>query len=201
MIWVYLFYALLALAVVIGFNSARNDHREQKVKWENFKAHTGHTYFYRAPSEPTAKSAIACFAVFTSIAMLLALFASVVIGLIGSAIAWNYVAVPDVTYSNLATLNDGSGVSGRFFLGSGTIDSTAVFMYYTEDNGVYTLQHVDADYATVTYTDGPPEIVYHNKKTGNEFWVANWQEFSEPTHYEFRVPRGSVKSSFNLDAK
>jgi len=72
-------------------------------------------------------------------------------------------------------------------------------MYYLRDDaGRFTLHHVDASRAYVTYSEETPKIVFHKVKSSN-----NWLSIN-PTGtvgIEFRVPDGSVKQNFNLDAQ
>lgn len=207
----FLIYASIAIAVLslaitkyVSWKGYKNKYAEWEAAhaaWEEErdaeknKAYPKSSLWYREPRKPIDDSSF-----YLIPSGFISIVVAVFLMLFMAPVAYNAVKVPDVTYSDLATLNDGSGVQGSFFLGSGTINSTAVFMYYTNDNGVYRLNHVDADYATVTYTDGPPRLLYHNTKSGNHFWALDW--FGDDyTQYEFQVPAGSVKQSFNLDAQ
>lgn len=59
----------------------------------------------------------------------------------------------------LLNIRDASGLSGSFFLGSGTIDEEPVFYYYARrDDGSIFLDHVFADYATIYETSEQPHI-------------------------------------------
>jgi len=105
---------------------------------------------------------------------------------------------PVQKYTAIANLSDGSGVSGSFFLGIGSVDSKPVYMYYTDKNGVFELHQLEARRAYVTYTDGRPQVVIHTDRSTNK-WISvvpGWDYT-----YEFQVPRGSVRANFNLDAQ
>lgn len=115
-----------------------------------------------------------------------------------NAVAYKFVNEPVQQYTSLASLSDGSGVSGSFFLGIGSVDSEPVYMYYTNDNGVFRLHQIEARRAYVTYTDSQPQMVKHTDRSTNK-WLSVF--FGIDNDYEFQVPRGSVKSNFNLDAQ
>jgi hypothetical protein len=105
------------------------------------------------------------------------------------------------TYSVLSSLNDGTQTNGSFFLGSGYIDSRPVYRYYVENGrGEFRLQSAPADRAFITYTDSTPEVVYHQKRSSSTFWSIGI-DGDGIQEYEFRVPKGSVKTDFTLDAK
>lgn len=115
--------------------------------------------------------------------------------------SWWATKIPEsekwtVTYNNLAALNDGSSVNGTFFLGGGTIDSDPSYMFYTENGGDYKLRQVYADDAVVRFSKETPKIEYHNPRS--QFWTY-WN--MNNTYYVFKVPEGSIKYSYSLDAK
>lgn len=107
----------------------------------------------------------------------------------------------------LVNLGDSSGVSGRFFLGSGYIESKPVYMYYLQDGDSYRLYNVKASNAFITYTDETPQIIFHGSRQGYSNWFSigadDWrvnEDGYDPDAFEFKVPRGSIKQDFNLDA-
>ena len=102
----------------------------------------------------------------------------------------------EVKTENLAVLNDGSAIEGSFFLVSGGIGEKPKFTFYAEENGVFRLKSVDADEAQVVYTDGAPVHEYHIP--AGRFWT--YWEMSN-SYDVFKVPAGSIKYSYNLDAK
>jgi hypothetical protein len=113
--------------------------------------------------------------------------------------------------SSLKTLADGQGVEGRFFLGSGSVDSEPVFFYYSgSDQDGYRLRHVDADYVTIHETDDEPKMVrYCEDNSTVSGWVtwplktytgSRYDCYSDSeTH--FYVPRGSIQNNYILDAE
>jgi hypothetical protein len=118
-----------------------------------------------------------------------------------SLASWYASTIPEsekwsVTHDNLAVLNDGSRVNGSFFLGSGTIDSDPSFMFYTESDGNYKLKQVYAEDSIVRYSTESPKIEYHSPKS--RFWTY-WNMNNQ--YYVFKVPNGSIKYGYELDAK
>lgn len=109
--------------------------------------------------------------------------------------------VTEETYNYLENIGDSNGQQGSWSLFGGSIDNQPVYMYYLRDeSGKFRLYHVDADSAYVTYTNEAPKIVYHYEYSSN-----NWMSFNpkddSPVEYEFRVPEGSVKQNYTLDAQ
>lgn len=103
----------------------------------------------------------------------------------------------------LVNLGDGMGVQGRFFLGSGSIESNPVYMYYIDNNGQYKLHYQYSYNSYVTYTDSTPRIIWHGERSDSSFWLAimnDWDPVSEE-YIEFQVPKGSIKQNFNLDVQ
>lgn len=135
-------------------------------------------------------------------AIMFFLFGSIIAGLLGFVLNLSFLGLVNndetVKVVPLASLSDGSGIHGSFFLGSGYVDSRPMFMYYTNNGGVYRLKQEPADRSFVTYTDGPPQLVIHYENSSNR-WVSVVNDDSP--EYEFRVPQGSVKSDFTLDTK
>lgn len=122
----------------------------------------------------------------------------------------DFASPEETRYVNIYSMGDGLGSEGRggFFGGFGSIDSEAVFMYYTKDGEYYKLRHVDADRVKIVQTDeGQPR---YEKQCGNSADLAGWlrmpfwdydsiicDSYSDLT---FFVPEGSIKQQFNLDA-
>lgn len=134
-----------------------------------------------------------------------AFFSLLILGVFGQIWGRGMADHPAERYTTLINLADGAGVQGSFFLGSGTIDTTPVYMYYAQDSkGRYRLYHVNASQSYVTYTDDTPTLVIHGNEM-NDKWYSFDTGFSVSDYdddvYEFRVPRGSIKQNFNLDAQ
>ena len=110
--------------------------------------------------------------------------------------------------NKIASLSDGMGTSGSFFLGSGSIDSEPVFFYYAGDNtNGFRLKHVDAADASIIEFDGEPYMVRY---CGDLDTAPEWIDFnrvdSEPEcagwdRTVFYVPAGSIQNNYILDAE
>lgn len=102
------------------------------------------------------------------------------------------------TRVELASLKDSSSVSGRFFLGSGVIDSSSVYRYYQKDNGAYTLETVYAEDARII-EDGDPHLVVTTAVPSIPLIAA---VVDHSPFYTFHVPEGSIQQDqFVLDAE
>lgn len=105
------------------------------------------------------------------------------------------------TYNPLVSGGDSNGTNGHFSVFGGSIENQPVYMYYLQnDRGEFRLYHIDSDEAYITYTDESPKIVYHKKRSTNDFWAIDTGS-NNVRSYEFRVPSGSVKQGFNYDAQ
>jgi|SRR6478609_3448229 len=120
---------------------------------------------------------------------------------------------------DIVALGDTTSTNGRFFLGSGTIETGPAYFYYTgnEQDGFRARMH-NGNSAEVKYTTGQPHVV---------FWCRDWRKhadwitspllphWSDEPNIDYRsdtgcgqgsfatfyVPRGSVKQNYTLDAE
>lgn len=136
------------------------------------------------------------------------IFASIVF--IAGSIAAAVSAPSETRYVDIYSMGDGLGSEGHFFGGFGSIDSEAVFMYYTKDGDYYKLRHVDADRVRIIQDDS--ESPHFEKQCKNYDHTPNWLKMPQPmqsngiacsseTELTFFVPTGSIKQQFNLDAQ
>jgi hypothetical protein len=104
---------------------------------------------------------------------------------------------------NLANLNDGSHIKGSFFLGSGQIEGRMTYAYYTQNqDSTFKLWQTEADVAIIKYSEGDPKIhityVHPSERFINLFAIdlddSNWS-------CVFEVPKGSIKTNYDLDAQ
>lgn len=114
--------------------------------------------------------------------------------------------------SYLVNLGDSTGTSGRFFLGTGRIESGGVYTYYT-GNGVDGFhQHTWTGGATIKYDDNGParmECFPNDWRTAPRWilapfpkWDDDWPTCNPDTEdVVFYVPSGTVKQDFVLDAQ
>lgn len=112
----------------------------------------------------------------------------------------------------IVSLGDGAGAEGHMFLGSGSIDTEAVFFYYAPKiGGGYGLFHVDASQTTIyeDQTDSgylikmceddntAPKWLFGHSTDKQERYDCSGNEYSK---YEFHIPENSIVRQFNLDA-
>jgi hypothetical protein len=113
----------------------------------------------------------------------------------------HYIDRKVVSTESMEVVSDGSSTHGSFFLFSGYVKSDPVYNYYSRnDRGEYRLKQVYADYAFVTYTDATPQVIRYDIDSSN-LWMAlhvGWDTYGE---WEFRIPEGSIKQNYTLDAQ
>ena len=105
----------------------------------------------------------------------------------------------------IVSLKDGTGSTGSFFLGSGSLDGDATFFYYQRVSGGFELKSVDADDTTIIFSDENPRVEQDCTKFNNNFFTWPVAEF--PTDhecegdYKIYVPADSITTKFVLDAE
>ena len=103
----------------------------------------------------------------------------------------------------LVAANDGSNLSGSFFLGSGSFDDRQVYSYRYQIH--------DGGIIWTTVTNGPNVRVYEEDRTDAVLIVqsqvfdnpafSRWFLVPEDVIYEFHVPAGSVRAGFVFDGQ
>lgn len=107
------------------------------------------------------------------------------------------------TYTlELENLQDGSGVNGRFFLGSGMINSRMRYVFYYRDGEFYKMAQVDMSDAKIRYTESPPKAIVTTTVFSNTLLNNFAIDLScDDDSYILEVPKGTIKSNFTLDAQ
>ena len=131
---------------------------------------------------------------------------SILGGLIGGLIGVILMlALPMKTEINtytykIETFQDNNSVSGSFFLGSGSIDGKMKYVFYYEVNGGFKMAQIDYDDAIIKYSDNVKAIRYKEEPTDA---FINWfaVDIYMSDTYEIFVPKGTIKSNYNLDAQ
>lgn len=133
----------------------------------------------------------------------LGILSGVMFGLVAGLLA-NVVAIPfmggnDVVESqDLQSMATSSGISGTFFLGIGTVDSTPEYHYFVKTaNGGFEEKSTETEYATVYETDGTPHVDVTWTDSSNE-WLGLFSTKLKDEHYNFYVPKGSVVQTYTL---
>jgi hypothetical protein len=103
----------------------------------------------------------------------------------------------------LEALQDGSGVSGKFFLGIGGIDSRMMYVYYVQDDdSTFKMETLSSCSASIKYTTGVPRLeVWEEVPIKGEIinlFASDWLIVRKNI---FCVPIGTIKQSYNLDAQ
>lgn len=125
----------------------------------------------------------------------------VIVSVIGFPIA--AAVAPANTYTTVSrplyALSNGSSVSGRFFLGSGYVDQSLTYTYIMQDkDGGYELQTLDASGVEVYQGNYQPKYVQKFGTVKAGLWFP-WDIVDTNETDSFRVPTGTVDSSYNVD--
>lgn len=99
----------------------------------------------------------------------------------------------------ITSVADGQETHGRFFLGSGYIDSEpAYFFYYTTGENRYKQGYVTGDVTIVEDSNVAPHIEYFESVSSNK----NWCFLRGDKYNDYRiiyVPKGTVIQNYTLD--
>ena len=132
------------------------------------------------------------------------IFGLMVGGLIGSFVA---IALPMDTYNkhyslNIETLQDNNSVSGNFFLGTGQIEGKMKYVFYYEENGLYRMMQLNYNLVQIKYSDSKPKVNVTENYPSNSIinYFAIDLDIYDKT-YIIEVPKGTIKSNYNLDAQ
>lgn len=103
---------------------------------------------------------------------------------------------------NLTALETGNQVSGRFFLGSGTVNDNQVFSYlYQDEDGGFRLDSAYASNSVVYEDDSEkPRLEVDNYETVPNPWLSPILPIGGESTGEnkFYVPEGSVLSNYQV---
>ena len=102
----------------------------------------------------------------------------------------------------LVSLQDGSSVSGSFFLGCGSVEGTMKYTYYYEvEKDLFKMGRIDYSKALIKYDSTAYLETFRYVQT--DYWL-NWFSIDikqiKP-QYIFHVPEGTIKNNYNLDAQ
>jgi hypothetical protein len=104
---------------------------------------------------------------------------------------------------SIVILQDNPSTSGSFFLGSGVIEGSMVYVYYTDEGpGIYQFHKVDATRAEVHEVAGVEPYVetlgrHFKARVGDHLL---WQSFCSD-NYIFYIPPGSLTQAISLDLR
>lgn len=131
--------------------------------------------------------------------ILIGAIAGMVIGVLANVIALPFMgATRHVEAHDLQSIGAASGISGSFFLGIGTVDSTTEYHYFVKTaDGGFQEKSIETDYATVYETDETPHLDITWDDPSNQ-WLGIFAAHMSDEHYNFYVPRGSVVQNYTL---
>lgn len=107
-----------------------------------------------------------------------------------------YTPLTTTTQSyDLVAIKTSSSISGSFFLGTGSLNGTFYYLYYTEGPGGISFQKLPMERVLVHEGSGEAKVVITNRFwQGNTFTLWDLQSYSS---YDFYVPDGSIDRSIN----
>lgn len=106
--------------------------------------------------------------------------------------------------SNLKVLNGSdSGITGRFYLGSGVINSVPSIQYIAEkDDGAIKVKTVAAENATIYEKDiEQPTITTQRTIEEIDFGVLGKMTTLDITTYDFVIPKESIQNNYDVMKK
>ena len=110
-----------------------------------------------------------------------------------------FVEEQTIRVEKLHAINDSSGTSGSFFLGSGSIDEKPVYLYYYKEGEAFRRGSIDADDAEIFYSDGTPRIEYRGAIIPR--WIDPIGGDIPQGLSRIYVPEGSISSQYEFDNK
>lgn len=102
----------------------------------------------------------------------------------------------------LESLQDGSKLSGQFFLGSGHIDGKMQYVFYYENDGYYKMMQAESELVKVKYFEGRPQVEI-TTQWPTDSWINYFGLSSDvgDKTYIIQVPKGTIHNNYNLDAQ
>ena len=125
--------------------------------------------------------------------------------LFGLMIAFALPAKMEVidTQWNIESLQDGNSVNGNFLLGCGSVNGKMKYSFYYQYNDGYKMQQLDIDDVVVKYSDKTPVVIEHKttmvdpKKAFINYFAID----DNSKTYDIYIPKGTIKTNYNLDAQ
>lgn len=106
-----------------------------------------------------------------------------------------------IVTDKVVSLQDGSSVSGNFFLGCGTIEGKMKYTYYRDSNGVFSMNQLPMESTTIVYSELEPKVEQHTTCMVEGAFI-NYFAIDVPyDKYVVYVPKGTIKNGFSLDAQ
>lgn len=105
------------------------------------------------------------------------------------------------TICKIESLQDNNSINGRFFIGSGFINSNMVYTLYLKEQDGFKLYQLNSDIVTIKYSNNEPTLEIYDEIITND-WINNFS-VKNPTnfYYVIKVPKGTICNNFNLDAE
>lgn len=106
------------------------------------------------------------------------------------------------TSYNLEALQDNNSVSGKFFLGSGNIESKMKYVFYYNDDDYFRLKQVDYSLVKIKYSDEKPKAECFTYEPVKDVLINYFAlDYPLDAEYIIHVPKGTIKQNYSLDAQ
>lgn len=134
---------------------------------------------------------------------------NIFVGLLLSLVVASFIAItigktmPTVEQTDrveLANVSNNTTISGKFFLGSGSISEVMHYHYFYEDNGGYRYDKLSVEDDVMIFEEDLEDAYLLIKKDEcvNKFsWFGVCK--SGDSSYEFHIPAGSILKEYSLD--
>jgi len=109
------------------------------------------------------------------------------------------------TQSQLVVMHDNTATSGTFFLGSGSLDGGANYLFYEKNNDGSTVLTSVGTYSGEGYEEYRPKVFQEDRTDGivikcreKGVWTGL---YDTRIRYEFHIPNDSIITGYKLDAQ
>lgn len=99
----------------------------------------------------------------------------------------------------IVSLKFGAATAGSFSLGSGSIENSPVYYYYTRSGQRLKLDWVKCEKSVLIEGDTRPSIttITYDRRAKNSGWLWGWLPIGDTiVSYEIHIPQGSVVQQF-----
>lgn len=104
----------------------------------------------------------------------------------------------------IVSLQDNNSTSGNFFLGTGYIEGKMKYSFYYENSGEYKMKQTDINNTSIIYSDSIICKRYRQVAVDGAFinyFALDELNSESEMKYIIYVPKGTIKTSFSLDAQ
>lgn len=140
------------------------------------------------------------------IALLIALAALIISVILSFVLPYKY-ETKIVNVKPIYSVEDITGINGRFVIGTGNVDQDIVYCYYVQEKEGLKLEYVNSNDAYIVESDKKPVIETIKKyPVYTKPWIEKFIGIppmlqSSVTYYKLFVPENTVKKVFDLQLR